>query len=120
MEETKTCNICFITKNRSEFNRDKTSIRNDCKQCRSNQLKERQKLIKEGKHIPKKRNKVETITIKVNDEEQEIIKFKKCNKCNIIKNVEHYSTDYRLKQKVIGQCKSCQTYENWFPQYIKV
>ena len=117
MNDTKSCNICFITKNRSEFYKDKTSIRSDCKQCLNKKDRERRKLIKEGKHIPKKRNRVETITIKINDEEQETIKFKKCNKCNIIKNVEHYSTDYRLKQKVIGQCKSCQTYENWFPDY---
>ena len=108
MNDTKSCNICFITKNRSEFYKDKTSIRSDCKHCHNKQKQERQKLIKEGKHTPTKRNKVETIIIKVNDIEEETIKVKKCNRCFIIKNVEYYNTDNRLKQKVVGQCKICQ------------
>ena len=108
MNDTKSCNICFITKNRSEFYKDKTSIRSDCKQCHNKDNEGRRKLIREGKHKPTKRNKVETIIIKVNDIEEETIKVKKCNRCFIIKNVEYYNTDNRLKQKVVGQCKICQ------------
>ena len=79
MNDTKSCNICFITKNRPEFYKDKTSIRSDCIQCNN-----KQKLIREGKHTPTKRNKVETIIIKVNDIEEGTIKVKKCNRCFII------------------------------------
>ena len=44
----------------------------------------------------------------MNDIEEETIKVKKCNRCFIIKNVEQYNIDIRLKQKVIRQCKLCQ------------
>jgi len=86
----KICNKCKKNKNIIEFYKDKSKkdgYRNQCKNCESN--------LKASYHT--------------NNDNNNPINEKICNKCNILKTIENFSKDKYKKNGYCGNCKNCES-----------
>jgi hypothetical protein len=105
--ETKTCRLCNVTKEVSEFQyrKDRKTYRNECKLCKQAYMQ-----TKNYKHKTK-----EEKLIKQQEKEAKLnVKDKICEECHILKPITEFELRTDTKEPSIrNQCKSCvQAYRN--------